>query len=105
MNNIKTFVSRLNDIENAPLMAKALIYSDNTAIDVIAKVLVSTLYDTAVSNTLDGMNREIAEQLLDLLDAIIWAFAEKCDAGCVANDILKKADNLKNAVYDEYMQD
>lgn len=105
MFDIKTFIDRMNDIENSPKIAKDIIFASNTDIDIVAKILVSTMYSISDSTTPAGINRDVAEQLLDFLDAVIWSFAEICDDGCTPQRILNRSQDLHNAVYDYYIQD
>lgn len=103
MDNIKTFVNKLNDIENASITAKELIYENNTALDVIAKVLVSTLYSTSTANTMSDITADVATNLNDLLDSLVWAFARICNDDCIPNYILKRCEDLQKAIREEFM--
>ena len=101
INNNRSIIKSLSilcsDYDKTPDTIKRIVLNRFTDLGILSNLIVEAIYKENHSQTVNT-----AIDVADLIDAIMWAFAEFCDCGCMPEQIRKTVEKLRDVIIDEY---
>ena len=98
--NIHDFTSKMNEIDKTTGTAKRMLLKAYTPANIISTMALETIDDNTIIT--ERAKSETLIFILEMIDSMLWNFAEKYDDGCLPRQIDMAISALRDKISDEY---